>query len=139
MWQDVSAMVYSFQKMAYNFDDSGDHDRGGNCMNDSIITELVNGLRLIYNDRLVSVILYGSVAKGTNSEESDIDIAIILKDANEQPNWEKLIDFTVDLDLKYDKVFSVISIDYDEFTKWEGILPFYKNVKKDGVILWKTA
>jgi hypothetical protein len=50
-----------------------------------------------------------------------------------------LIDFTVELDLKYDKVFSVIDIDYDEFLKWEDILPFYKNVKKDGVVLWKAA
>ncbi len=111
----------------------------GIIINDSLIKELVNGLRLIYNDKLVSVILYGSVAKGTNSDESDIDIAIILKGAKEQPTWEKLIDFTVDLDLKYDKVFSVIDIDYDEFIKWEDILPFYKNVKKDGVILWKAA
>ncbi len=108
-------------------------------MNDLLINELVDGLKHIYDDKLVSIILYGSVARGTYAEESDIDIAIILKGAKEQPALEKLIDFIVDLDLKYDKVFSVIDIDYDNFIKWENILPFYKNVKKDGVILWTAA
>lgn len=108
-------------------------------MDSVITTELVNGLKDIFNDRLISVILYGSVARGTDIDESDIDIAIILKDAKKQQGMEKLIDLMVDLDLKYDKVFSVIDIDYDEFIKWEEILPFYKNVKKDGMVLWKAA
>lgn len=82
---------------------------------------------------------FGSVARGTNNEESDVDIAIILKDAKSQSVQDKLVDFTLNLDLKYDKVFSVINIDYEEFLKWENVLPFYKNVKKDGVVLWKAA
>ena len=108
-------------------------------MNHMITNELIEGLKNIFNDSLVSVILYGSVAKGTDTDESDIDIAIILKNAKSQSLPDKLIDFTLGLDLKYDKVFSVIDIDYDEFLKWENVLPFYRNVKKDGVILWKAA
>ncbi len=108
-------------------------------MNYIISNELVEGLKDIFNDNLVSIILFGSVAKGTATDESDIDIAIILKNAKSQLIQDKLIDFTLDLDLKYDKVFSIIDIDYDEFSKWEDVLPFYKNVKKDGVVLWKAA
>jgi predicted nucleotidyltransferase len=108
-------------------------------MNYVITNELVEGLRNLFNDRLVSIILYGSVARGTDTDESDVDIAIILKDAKSQFVQDKLVDFTLNLDLKYDKVFSVIDIDYEEFIKWENILPFYKNVKKDGVVLWKAA
>lgn len=104
-----------------------------------IENELIEGLKNIYNERLISIILYGSVARGTETDNSDVDIAIILKNAKGQPLHDKLIDFTLDLDLKYDKVFSVIDIDYDEYTKWKDVLPFYKNVKKDGVILWKAA
>ena len=100
-------------------------------MNYMITNELVEGLKNIFNDCLVSIILYGSVARGTETDESDVDIAIIIKDAKSQPVTDKLVDFTLDLDLKYDKVFSVIDIDYDEFLKWENVLPFYKNVKKD--------
>ncbi len=108
-------------------------------MNYTIMNELVEGLKVIFCDRLVSIILYGSVARGTATDESDIDIAIIIKDAKNQSWQDKLIDFTLALDLKYDKVFSVIDIDYEEYTKWENVLPFYKNVKKDGVVLWKAA
>jgi predicted nucleotidyltransferase len=104
-----------------------------------ITNELVEGLIDLFNDRLVSIILYGSVARGTNTDESDVDIAIILKDAKSQSVQDKLVDFTLNLDFKYDKVFSVIDIDYEEFLKWENVLPFYKNVKKDGVVLWKAA
>lgn len=108
-------------------------------MNYIITNELVEGLKDLLNERLVSIILYGSVAKGTDTDESDIDIAIIVKDAKSQSVQSKLVDFALALDFKYDKVFSVIDIDYEEFLKWENVLPFYKNVKKDGVILWKAA
>ena len=108
-------------------------------MNYMITNELVEGLIDLFNDRLVSIILYGSVARGTNTDESDVDIAIILKDAKSQSVQDKLVDFTLNLDFKYDKVFSVIDIDYEEFLKWENVLPFYKNVKKDGVVIWKAA
>jgi predicted nucleotidyltransferase len=108
-------------------------------MNYMITDELVEGLKEIFNDSLVSVILYGSVARGTETEDSDIDIAIIIRDAKNQSAQDKIIDFSLEMDLKYDKVFSVIDIDYDEFLKWEDILPFYKNVKREGVVLWKAA
>ena len=104
-----------------------------------ITNELIEGLKNIFKDRLFSIILYGSVARGDDTEESDVDIAILLKDVKNQPLQDKLIDFTLDLDLKYYKVFSIIDIDYDDFVKWEDVLPFYKNVKKDGVVLWKVA
>ena len=50
-------------------------------MNNIIKNELVNDLKSIFHDGLVSIILYGSVARDTHTDDSDIDIAIILKDA----------------------------------------------------------
>jgi predicted nucleotidyltransferase len=52
--------------------------------------------------------LYGSVARGTDTGESVIDIAIILRGAKKHLDRERLMDFAVEMDLKYDKVFSVI-------------------------------
>ncbi|MFA9464782.1 MAG: nucleotidyltransferase domain-containing protein [Velocimicrobium sp.] len=108
-------------------------------MNQTMMEELVNGLIELYENRLVSIILYGSVARGTNTEDSDIDIAVILKGYNDSYTKDKLIDMVVDMDLKYDKVFSIIDIDYNKFVKWENTLPFYRNVKEEGVVLWKVA
>lgn len=108
-------------------------------MNDMIVNELVIGFQEIFKERLVSIILYGSVARGTESSESDVDIAVIVKDAKTKMNQEQIIDFALELDFKYDKVFSVIDIDYDEFKKWEDILPFYRNVNREGIVIWKAA
>jgi hypothetical protein len=43
------------------------------------------------------------------------------------------------MNLKYDKVFSVIDINYEQFKKWEKVLPFYQNVNREGIVLWKAA
>lgn len=79
------------------------------------------------------IILYGSVARGTQTEESDVDIAVIVKRYMKDMH-DKMIDLTVELELEYNKVLSVLIIDYDNFREWEDVLPFYKNMKKDGIM-----
>ncbi len=100
--------------------------------------EMVQGLRKIFGSVLEQIILYGSVARGTQTEESDIDIAVIVKEYTKEMH-DKMIDLTVDLELEYDRVLSVLLIDYDHYREWEDILPFYKNVKREGVKLWSPA
>lgn len=41
--------------------------------------------------------------------------------------------------VRYDKIFSIIDIKEENMKKWGEVLPFYKNVQKEGVILWKAA
>ncbi len=84
------------------------------------------------------IILYGSVARGTQTEESDVDIAVIVKRYMKDMH-DKMIDLTVELELEYNKVLSVLIIDYDNFREWEDVIPFYKNMKKDGTMLWSAA
>ena len=45
----------------------------------------------------------------------------------------------VDMNLKYGKVFSVIDIDQQTYLKWRGVTPFYQNVDREGIVLWKAA
>lgn len=108
-------------------------------MDKQIVDELVAGLLKIVDEQLVSVILYGSVARGTASSESDIDVALLIKGSLSSVTENELSDFIVDMNLKYDKVFSVIDIDIDNYEKWKAVAPFYKNVKQDGIVLWKAA
>ena len=98
-------------------------------MDKQMVQELVDGFLEIINEKLVSVILYGSVARGTASGESDIDVALLIKGSLDVDVEDKLSDFIVDMNLKYDKVFSVIDIDIDNYEKWKAVEPFYKNVK----------
>lgn len=102
------------------------------------IQKLISGLLEIFKQSVESIILYGSFARGTQTDESDIDIAVILKGYTEDM-YEQMIDYVVDLELEYDKVFSVLLIDYEKFREWEDIMPFYKNVKSEGICLWQAA
>lgn len=108
-------------------------------MEQRIYQELVDGILAIAQKKLIRIVLYGSVAKGTSTQESDIDIALLVNGALDYAMEDKISDFIVDMNLKYDKVFSVIDIDMEKFITWEKAVPFYQNVNKEGIILWKTA
>ena len=43
-----------------------------------VLQEVENASKQLYGDKLNKIILYGSYARGDNTEESDIDIMIIL-------------------------------------------------------------
>ena len=103
-----------------------------------IIKEFARQVKGILGEDLVQVILYGSYARGDYRENSDIDIMILvdtsLKDLKSYE--DKLTDVSVDFALEYLKVFSLIDVCYAEFSKWKQVLPFYRNVAKEGVVLY---
>ena len=101
--------------------------------------ELVDGILSFMREQVASIILYGSVARGTNTPDSDIDIALILRGKLNNETQSRLLDLIVDLNLKYDKFFSVADIDEESFMKWKDAMPFYGNVEKEGIVLWKAA
>ncbi len=103
-----------------------------------IFDRLLPGLRNIFGANLDRVILYGSVARGTATDESDVDIAVIVHDYTDEMH-DQMIDLAVDLELDYDRVLSVLLINYNNFVEWENVLPFYKNVKQEGITLWSAA
>lgn len=109
-------------------------------MNNKIIFEqLIPKMIEVYGDIVERIILYGSAARGTQTEESDIDILVILKDKENSFMKEQITDILVDFELEYNKVLSVVKIDYEKFTLWENTMPFYKNIKREGIILWQAA
>ena len=92
----------------------------------------------VYGDRLKAVILYGSVARGTQTEDSDIDVMILVDGTDEQLREynERLSDISTELALKYVKVFSIIDVKYQEYQEWKTVSPFYKNVDREGVVVY---
>ena len=108
-------------------------------MEQTALKEFVDGVVPMMGEKLEQIILYGSVARGTSTEESDVDIALLIHGTIDENLEDHLLDFIVDMNLKYNRVFSVIDIDYAVFKKWEKVTPFYKNVNKEGIVLWKAA
>lgn len=103
------------------------------------LAQMIPGLQKIYGDLIDSIILYGSTARGTRQDDSDVDVAILMHSGATKKMRDQMLDLIVDLELACGKVLSVLCIDYEKFTEWKDILPFYKNIRKDGVILWQAA
>ena len=101
--------------------------------------ELVTGLLDALEGRAERIVLYGSVARGTANAESDIDIAVLVHTPVDAQTGDRLSDVVVDMNLKYNKVFSVIDIDSTVYDLWKGVVPFYQNVEREGIVLWKAA
>ena len=38
--------------------------------------------------------------------------------------------------MKYVKVFSIIDVKYQEYQEWKTVSPFYKNVDREGVVVY---
>ncbi len=103
-----------------------------------MLMELAEMLQRVYCDKLKAVILYGSFARGTDTDESDVDIMVLVDgDAQELRTFEEqLSDVSTDISIKYVKVFSIIDVSYQEYVTWMKVSPFYKNVSEEGVILY---
>lgn len=103
-----------------------------------ILTELSGLLYQVYGNKLKTVILYGSFARGTETKDSDVDIMVLVDGSTDELRRydDKLSEVSTDIALKYLKVFSIIDVSYQEFVDWKEISPFYKNVSKEGVVLY---
>ena len=104
-------------------------------LGNDLTVELVNGI-LKYVKNIDRIILYGSAARGTTEPDSDIDIALIVTVPIPPHDSDRLMDFIVDMNLKYGKVFSVIDIDNSDYRNLNDSVPFYRNVESEGIVLW---
>lgn len=97
-----------------------------------ILQEAEEQLQKIYASRLKEIILFGSYARGDFSEESDIDLLLLLEDmkdiASERARYFPVIS---QLSLKYDTVISAIPYTVNDFQSKKT--PFTLNVAKEGV------
>ena len=85
--------------------------------------------------RLIEFRLYGSKARRTSTQESDIDIMIVLAERNSDIESE-IDDIIFDINLKYDVFITAVIFSEAEIS--EGPLsesPLYKIIEKEGVTL----
>ncbi len=108
-------------------------------LSDDIKEELVQGLTEIFQKNMSAIILYGSVARGDATDESDIDIAIIIKDEMDNQTKSRFISWAADMDIRHERVFSIVDIKEENMKKWERTLPFYQNIRTEGIVLWRAA
>ena len=89
----------------------------------------------VFDSKLDSVLLYGSYARGEETKDSDIDIMVLVDASSEEISAYKKIftSLTSELGLMHDTVITVTLKDTETFNRYLDAVPFYQNVKREGV------
>ena len=96
------------------------------------IKEFKREIRKLYGKRLKQIILYGSYARGNATEDSDIDLLIVLK-GKVKPGKEidRMIDIVTEINLRYNVLISVYPISEEDYEKVNS--PLLINVRREGI------
>lgn len=103
----------------------------------AILMKFSQGVKSILGKSLTKVVLYGSYARGDYRSNSDVDIMILttLSDKEIEGIEGKIFDLAFDFQMEYGMDISVIIKNEEQFDYWLGALPFYDNIKKEGIVL----
>lgn len=97
-----------------------------------LLNELKAALITLYEDRLFSVILFGSHAREEATSESDIDVMIVLADpvnaVEERARMSSLFWYFL---REYDELISIIPMSKSRFLA--GEISFLRVVKREGI------
>jgi predicted nucleotidyltransferase len=99
-----------------------------------LMRELKEALRQVYGENLRAVYLFGSYARGQEDPESDVDVAIVLKDFTDY--WQEVQRtgaIIAALALKYGV--SVSPVRVREADWLQGDAPFLNGLRKDCVLV----
>lgn len=104
---------------------------------DDILTRIVKIYYDVYGEHIVKVILYGSYSRGDFREDSDVDIVAIVDGDREnlQGKLKRVWNVSSNLELEYDTIISPTVIPYKEFMQYKNVLPYYKNIANEGVVI----
>lgn len=103
----------------------------------NIVYKFAQQIRGIYGDSLKRVVVYGSYARGDYQKNSDIDIMILVDASDDEikKKFNSVCDLAFDYELEYGVVISPLVKNEVHFMKWSETLPFYRNVKQEGVTI----
>lgn len=87
-----------------------------------------------YGDGVRQVLLFGSFARGEATENSDIDLLIIVRQTVDPLHLrERLDDLLYDIVLNNKELISIIVIDDEHYQSYNS--PFLLNIKEEGIIV----
>lgn len=97
-----------------------------------ILKEFREEVENLYQKRLKSIILYGSWARGDATEDSDIDVLIVLE-GKVIPGKEidRMIDIITEINLKHGVLISIYPVSEEDYSTINS--PLLINVRREGV------
>ena len=88
--------------------------------------------------RVNKIILYGSYARGDAEDGSDIDIMVLCDNNKEEANkhFKEIFEIADKVAFENDIMIQTNVENESFFNNWIDDLPYYKNVKNEGVLLY---
>lgn len=97
-----------------------------------VLPKIKEILEKVYGNRVIEIILYGSIARGTFNEDSDIDIALILRGkVNKSKEINRIYDVIYDLILETGEMISINPISEEEMQN--PVWPLYHHIRSEGI------
>ncbi len=99
-----------------------------------ILKEFKTNIKKLYGDKLSKIILYGSYARGEQTEDSDVDLAIVLKgDIRPFREIDKMTAIAGEIDLKYNILLSLHPVAEKDYESCKT--PLLLNIHEEEVII----
>ncbi len=91
----------------------------------------------VMGSSLSKVILYGSYARGDNHDFSDVDLMILVKmsDSEIKRIENDVYDIAFEIEIETGIDISPIIKNEAQYEYWVDTLPFYRNVRDEGVVI----
>lgn len=87
-----------------------------------------------FKNKITRIVIYGSYARNEQTSESDVDIAVIVKNEIDQSKLNQIVS---KYELEANKVLSVLDINEKKYNMYKKHSTFYKNIEKEGIELWR--
>ena len=92
-------------------------------------------LQEIYGEHLERILLYGDYAKGSPTELSDVEIALLLTQGHDQEMYHQMLECAYETGQACGKKISVIEVDSGSFEARKATVPFYRKIDREAVPL----
>ncbi len=102
-----------------------------------IVYKFAQQMRYIYGEMLKRVVVYGSYARGDYRDNSDVDIMILVDASDEEikKRFNDVCDLAFEYEMEYGIVISPLVKNEEHFMRWSETLPFYRNVRQEGMTI----
>ena len=102
-----------------------------------ILSKFHSVIEVLFGNMLVSVLLFGSYARGDFNFNSDIDIMILADiDSSDVSEYSsKVFDLAYDFEIKYGYEINPCVQSNIVFNQWKKVYPFFINIEREGVAI----
>ena len=106
---------------------------------EDIVYRFAQMMKLIFGSKLEKVIVYGSYARGNYRKNSDVDVMMLVDlPENEIKKMENTVyDVAFDIEMETGVDISPVIKSRQQFEYWVDTLPYYRNVREEGVTVFE--